>query len=70
MHRLFPQLQQVLEVDVLFVRHVLETILSMHVDITILLMSTHRIVDKVSWKTSCLTFVTLFLLHPCNVNYL
>lgn len=58
------QLQQVSEVDVLLVCHVLKTILTMHLGAGLVKFVVHRVVDKVSWKTGSLALVHLLLLHP------
>ena len=60
------ELQEILEVDVLLVRHVLQTILTMHVRISLVIMPAHRVINWVPRKTGSLTLVGLLLLHPCD----
>lgn len=58
------ELQEILEVDVLLVRHVLQTILTMHIRISLVIMPTHRVINWVSRKTGSFALVGLLLLHP------
>lgn len=64
------KLQQVLEVDVLLVSHILQTVLAMNFGTSLVEMTAHRIVDRISRKTGCFTLIALLLLHPGNQDNL
>jgi hypothetical protein len=57
-------LQQILEVQILFVGHILQAILAMDLFARFVELSTHGVIDKISWKTSCFTLIAFLLLHP------
>ena len=57
-------LQQVLEVDVLLVRHVLQTILSVNLSASLVEVLLHGVIDWVSRDAGLLTRVRLLLRHP------
>jgi hypothetical protein len=57
-------LQQVLEVDVLLVRHILQTVLAVDLGTCFMEMAAHRKVDRVPGKTGRLALVALLILHP------
>jgi len=59
-------LQEILEVDVLSIGHVLQTILGMDFLASRVILPTHRVIHGVPWETSCFTLVALLLLHPCD----
>lgn len=59
-------LQQILEVNVLLVSHVLKTILAMDFGSSFMEGTTHGVIDNVPRDTRCLTLVGLLLLHPRN----
>jgi len=62
--KLQSHLQQVLEVDVLLVCHVLQTVLSVDLGTCLMEMAAHRVIDRVPRKTGRLTLIALLLLHP------
>jgi hypothetical protein len=64
MNNLYSKLQQVLEIDVLLVCHVVQTILSMDLSTSLVEMTAHRVILRVPGKTSRLTIIALLLLHP------
>jgi len=68
MTKLHPKLQQVLEVDVLLVCHVLQTVLSVDLSTCLMEMAAHRVIDRIPRKTSRLALIALLLLHPGDEN--
>ena len=68
--KLQSHLQQVLEVDVLLVCHVLQTILSVDLSTCLMEMAAHRVIDGVPRETGRLTLIALLLLHPGDKNNL
>jgi len=64
LNKLYSHLQQVLEVDVLLVCHVLQTVLSVDLSTCLMEMAAHRVIDRVPGKTSRLALIALLLLHP------
>jgi hypothetical protein len=53
-----------LEVNVLLVRHILQTVLAMYLGTSLVEIVAHRVIDWVPGEASCLTLVALLLLHP------
>jgi len=68
--KLQSRLQQVLEVNVLLVCHVLQTVLSVDLSTSLMEMAAHRVIDGVPRKTGRLTLIALLLLHPGDEDYL
>jgi hypothetical protein len=60
------QLQQVLKVQVLLVRHILQAILAVYFFSSLMELAAHGVVDKVSRQTSSFSLVLLLLLHPSD----
>jgi hypothetical protein len=60
------RLQQVLEVQVLLVRHILQTVLAVDFFSSFVEVAAHGVVDKISRQTGGFTLVLLLLLHPCD----
>jgi hypothetical protein len=63
-------LQEVLEVDVLLVGHVLKTVLPVNLRASLVKLATHGVINRVSWEAGCFALVTLLLLHPCDEDNL
>ena len=61
---LCSQLQQVLEVNILLIRHVLKTVLTVNLGTSLVELPAHGVVDEISWKAGCFTLICLPLLHP------
>ena len=55
-----------MEVDILLVCHILQTILAVHLGTSLMELVAHGVVDGVSGKASRLALVALLLLHPCD----
>ena len=60
------KLQQILEVNILLIRHILEPILAMDLCTSLVELAAHGVVHRVSGKTGRLTLVRLLLLHPSD----
>lgn len=60
------KLQQILEVNVLLIRHILEPILAMDLRTSLVELAAHGVVHRVSGKPGRLTLVRLLLLHPSD----
>jgi hypothetical protein len=61
-------LKQVLKVQVLLVRHVLQTILAVDFPTSLMELVAHGKILKGSWKSGCFTLISLLLLNPSNVR--
>lgn len=61
-------LQQVREVKVLLVGHVLQTVLAVDLCTSFVELVSHRVILEDSGKSSCLALVTLLLLAPSDVQ--
>lgn len=59
-----PHLKQVLEVQILLVRHILQAVLAMNLSTSLVKLLAHGVIDKLSGKTGSLALVALLLLHP------
>lgn len=61
-------LQQIAEVQVLLIRHVCKTILTVNLGTGFVEIAVHRVVDEFPGKASSLALITLLLLQPGDVD--
>ena len=59
-------LQQILEVDILLVRLITQTMLAMHLRTGLMEVATHGEIRWVAWQTGGLTSIGLLLLHVAD----
>lgn len=60
--------QQVLEVRVVLVRHILQAVLAVDLGARLVEVLAHRVIDQVSWQAELLALVPLLLDQPGDVE--